>query len=72
MASTIDEDLKEQVEFFAKASRIPLILNHAYGKVRIYCKKEKGMMEVSPRLSKGNLRMWLDGFEKALELTSND
>ena len=54
--------LVEKVGFFRSTTGIPLVIEWAYGRPRVYVEEGPGYRDLSPRLPMGELDVWLDAW----------
>lgn len=68
------KELESTLHIMRVRSGRDLSIERAYGKPRIYEQSGKGLREVSPRLSSGDLKMWMDawleGFDVGAEVAA--
>lgn len=67
MARTTSKELEEFVEFLNKetGNLYDFSIGYAYGGARL--ERKGGSVDVSPRLSKGELREWMSAFAAGLD-----
>lgn len=59
--------IRERVETLSRNLHLPLWVDKAYGKLRVMIGDPSGGANyLSPRLSSGQVDLWLDGFEVGL------
>ncbi len=61
------KQIKQAVQALRNSTGIPLVVEWAYGKPRVYVEEGTGVRELSPRLSTGELWLWLQGFQEGIE-----
>lgn len=75
MPRTTKYQIQEQVDRLEEMLvhyYVKLSVDYTHEKPRLFFHGDNEIHECSPRLSKGDLRMWMDGFEKALKIMSGN
>lgn len=72
MARVSRSELDTMAEEFSEAVGLDLFIDAAYGKVMLKEHTARGgRWDVSPRLTKGQLALWMNGFAAALAMVSD-
>ncbi len=70
MARITEKDIRQAVQVLADSTGLPIVVEWAYGKPRLYYRDETrygAQWELSPRLSTGEMMDWIEAFLKGFE-----